>query len=179
MATGLLFAFAHAICLFVNFDPPKAESPPAQSPCKAQGDQAGARTPEQTIKALFIAMIDEDQDAVRRLTVPNPDLAFLWQGDKLTPAQRATAIAELDSWHFRRLKVGDEVQLPGGKKFVVDAKRVNDRHLMISVTDSPLPFLLVKTGEEWKVDSRPIIAGRKAAAAAGQRRAPEKQTPPQ
>jgi hypothetical protein len=181
MTMGLLFVISQLFGVLLNFDPPKqAESPPAQSPSKTPEDKAaGARTPEQTIKALFVAMIDEDQDAIRRLTVPNPDLALLWQGDKLTPAQRAMAIAELDSWHFRRHKVGDEVPLPGGRKLVVNAKHVNDRHLMISVTDSPLPFLLAKTGEDWKVDARPIIAARKAAAAAGQRGSPKKEAPPQ
>jgi hypothetical protein len=178
MAIGPLLALAQLFCLLVSFDPPKqtaAESPPAQSPTKAGDHTAGARTPEQTIKAFLIAMFDKDQDAVRRTTLPNPDLALLWQGDALTPAQRAMAMAELESWHFRRLKVGDEVQLPGGKKLVIDEKRVNDRRLMITVTDSPLPFLLVKVGEEWKVDARPVIAGRKAAAAARQRGATQKE----
>jgi hypothetical protein len=49
-------------------------------------------------------MLDKDQGAVGRTTLPNPDLALLWQGDTLTAAQRA--LAELESWGFRRIKVG-------------------------------------------------------------------------
>ena len=179
MATALLLVLLQACCLLVNFDPPQQAGntiPPAQSATKAPGDhKAGPRTPEETIKAFVTAMFDEDQDGIRRTALPNPDLALLWQGDKLTAVQRAMAIAELKSWRFRRLKVGDEVQLPGGKKFVIDENRVDERHLMISVTDSPLPFLLVKVGQEWKVDASPVIASRKAAAAVRRRRATQKE----
>jgi hypothetical protein len=129
----------------------------------------GTNTPEETLKDFLTAMIENDQAGIQRTALPNPELSLLWHSDKLTPAQKAIARAEINPSSFRRLKVGDRVKLPGGQKIVFDKNWINDRRQAISVSDGPLPFILVKVKDEWRVDATPLIAGRLAAAAVGER----------
>jgi hypothetical protein len=128
-------------------------------------------TPEEALKDFLTAMIENDQAGIQRTALPNPELSLLWQGDKLTPAQKAIAKAGMNPSTFRRLKVGDVVQVPRGPKIVMDEKRINERTQHIVLPDGPLPFMLVKVGNSWKVDASPIIAGRIAAAAVNERHA--------
>ncbi|HEV8000710.1 MAG TPA: hypothetical protein VGP63_12575 [Planctomycetaceae bacterium] len=129
----------------------------------------GTNTPEEALKDFLAAMIENDQAGIQRTALPNPELSLLWHSDKLTPAQKAIARAEINPSSFRRLKVGDRVKLPGGQKIVFDKNWINDRRQAISVSDGPLPFILVKVKDEWRVDATPLIAGRLAAAAVGER----------
>lgn len=175
MIRTCLLALAPLVGLLADVDPPQGAAPPttpAQSATKPDASHTtAARTPEDVLKAFMLALFDGDQEAIRRTALPSPDLAVLWQADKLTVGQKAIAVAQINSSRPRRLKVGETVKLPGGKKLVIDANRVNDRTLMIDAFEAPVPFILVKAGDEWKVDASPIIAARKAAAMTRQRRA--------
>jgi hypothetical protein len=128
-------------------------------------------TPEEALNNFLTAMVENDQAGIRRTALPNPELSLLWRGEKLTPAQKAIAKASMDPSKFRRLKIGDVVQVPHGPKIVMDEKRINERTQHIVLPDGPLPFLLVKVDNTWKVDASPLIVGRLAAAAVSERNA--------
>jgi hypothetical protein len=66
---------------------------------------------------------------------------------------------------IKRLKIGDKVDLPGGRTMTVDESRVNENRLLLQMERDPLPWTLVKRKGAWKVDPSPVIAARKAAAA--------------
>ncbi len=128
-------------------------------------------TPEAALHDFLIAITENDQAGIERTALPNPELSLLWQGEKLTPAQKAIAAASVDPSKFRRLKVGEVVQIPRGQKIVMDEKRINERVQQLVLPEGPLPFSVVKVGDRWKVDASPIIAGRVAASAVSERNA--------
>jgi len=72
----------------------------------------------------------------------------------------------LGSVTFQHLKVGDEVQVPGAGKLLIDQNQVNDDRQQVTVSGYPVPFALIKAADGWRVDAGPTIIARKAIAAA-------------
>jgi hypothetical protein len=70
---------------------------------------------------------------------------------------------------IRRLKPGDEIKLPQGKVAVVPAAEADEDHAVLIPEGSQSPIRLRRVEGHWKVDARPVIAARKAAAAAQQK----------
>jgi hypothetical protein len=179
---------AQILCLTTVFDGPRAiaaETPPTQVAAAADRNakpapnseggpkqaSTGADTPEEALKAFLTAMVNGDPAAIRRAALPNPELPLLWQGNKLTPAQKVLALSLADPSSFRRLKVGDKVHVPGYPDIVLDQTRVNADHQEIVSWSAPLPYSLVKVDGRWKVDASFLVAARSAAAAARERNA--------
>jgi hypothetical protein len=173
MAIRSLLVIGQLLCLLAAFDPPgdsATQKPGPLSVTKPGANAAaGARTPEDVLSAFLTAMMDDDQEGIRRTALPNPELSVLWHGEPLTAAQKVVAKAAFKPSYFRRLKVGDPMRIPGGRKIVLDKRWINERRLAITMPDGRLPFFLVKIKDEWRVDASPVIAGRLAAAAVGER----------
>jgi hypothetical protein len=138
-------------------DKPAASDKPA-------ADAKGAATPEEALANFLKGMIECDLTTVSKNSLAKPRLEILCKGDKLTAEQKAESQKAIDPANFRRLKVNDIARLPGGKKYIVTRYHVNDTRQEIVMGKSPIPFIVVKEGERWKVDPSPLIAARTAAA---------------
>ena len=66
------------------------------------------------------------------------------------------------------MKVGERLSLPDGKTRVISEEQVNASKMMLTFPDNPVPFVLVKSEDGWRVDATTIIAARKASAGAGE-----------
>jgi hypothetical protein len=97
--------------------------------------------------------------------LPHPDAAFLWtNAEPLPDDQKAAAERYIKSLELKQLKVGDKVQIPGGKTLVLDEDHVNATRAQVTHDDAPLPFIVVKTQHGWLVNAGPLIDGRRRAA---------------
>ena len=71
------------------------------------------------------------------------------------------------------LKAGDKFTLPQGQAVVVKAEDVGPDRALLLPEGGSLPTRLQKVEGHWKVNPSAVIAGRKAAEAAQERRAEE------
>jgi hypothetical protein len=140
----------------------QARSTKATSQSKAKITIADA-TPEDALRTFMLALISQDEPAVRAVTVPNPDLAWLMKGEPAPPEVIKDVMAQLAKQPIKRLKEGENVPLPKGKQYVVAASDVGDNKAILLPQGAPLPTRLHKVKGHWKVVADPFIAGRKAA----------------
>ncbi|HEV3417304.1 MAG TPA: hypothetical protein VG056_10835 [Pirellulales bacterium] len=145
-----------------------AKTPQTESVVEARGE------PEDVLRRFLMASLSHDETGIRATTLPNPEVSLLWQGPRVSSSETSEAIKSVA---FRRLKVGDEVKISGGKKLLLDETYVNENRQQITGPDFPFPFILVKESDGWKVDAFPIIAARKAAAAEMRKNADTSSTP--
>jgi hypothetical protein len=128
-------------------------------------------TPEAAYHSFHVALVAGDVEALRRLALPlsDGDFALLLNGQHLTRAGSAIlhrAIA--DNQELKRLKAGDVLPLPGGVSFAVRPEQVAGGRAVLLPDDSPIPTDLRRLDGRWRVDARPIVAGRRAASAKAQ-----------
>jgi hypothetical protein len=143
-------------------DPPQAPAKPAYA----------QDTPESAFKSLLVAMAVGDEAALGKLALPDEEFAYLLAGDHIAPDQaEGFRKAVVDKIVLKRLKAGDEVKLPNGQVLKVAPEEVTEDRAVILPQGPPLPLFAYRDKADWKLDARPIIAGRKAADAA--RRAAE------
>lgn len=141
------------------------ESKPTDDP-KAAATEVKAATPEEAMRSFMAAMICQEEEALRELTLPNEEFEWLLRGDaapKEVHQQIKDRIAEMPVEVF---KEGDEIMLPGGRKQKVKAEEVGEDRAVVMPEGAPIPTRLRKVEGRWRVDATPIIAGRKAADAA-------------
>jgi hypothetical protein len=140
----------------------------ARANADATGPSPNDDTPETAFRSFMVGMLDRDEAALRALTLPIPDRDFEWllRGE-IAPAGEAqkmrTFFAELK---IQRLKPGDRIELPRGRSITVRPQEANEDHAVLMPEGSPLPTRVQRVKGHWKVDARPVIAGRKAADAA-------------
>jgi hypothetical protein len=138
-------------------------TPPANDAAPEQASET-----EAVLKRFLTALLTHDEGELRATSIADPDLAILLEGTP-TPASgiegEKNAIA---AGKFRHLKVGDEVKLPGGANLVLDNTHVNANQEQIVWNNGPIPFILEKKRDGWKVNAAPLVVARKAAAAARQ-----------
>jgi hypothetical protein len=112
-------------------------------------------------------MVSNDKETIREITVPNPDAAVLWSGQKVPDEAIEMIKKELESAKCRELKVGDVFVLPNKKELKITDKMVNEDNKMFVPTiggqEMPTPLAARKTKGQWKVDAGPLIAARLAA----------------
>ena len=154
-ALGLVRADAGAQDPQPDAPKPEASAPPARD-----------ATPEAALRTFFGALVNQDEPTLRGITLPVDGFEWLLKGEKLTGMQAIAARVGVGTMPIRPLKPGDELILPGGRKVVVQPEEVSDTRRVLIVNDAPIPTRLTKVGAGWKVDAAPIIAARKAAAAA-------------
>jgi len=70
---------------------------------------------------------------------------------------------------IRRLEPGESVTLPKGQTLTVRPEEVSEDRAILLPEGDFLPVRLRRVEGHWKVDARPIISARKAAAAAQQK----------
>lgn len=118
------------------------------------------------LREFLVAVMLGDRETGRKFVLPNPANPILWQGEHAPPEAAAKTREYVTAIPLRRVKVGDRVILPDSNELTVDDSQVNADRVLIMTEDSPIPFILVRSGGTWKVDASPVIAGRQAAEAA-------------
>lgn len=142
----------------------------------AEGPASRPANPEDAIRDLWTAMLAQDESAVRKLILPNPDAQVLWGGEPVPPEHRETARKSIAEMSFREVHPGDHFSLPDGRTLVVTEDMVSaDRCLLQPIIDGqamPVPFSVCRVDATWKVDAGPLIAARLAAKANRQKARP-------
>jgi hypothetical protein len=132
---------------------------------KAKTDVAAA-TPVQALRTFQIALITKDEATLRAVTLAADDFGRLLEGEGV-PADKTDVIrATAERQPIRTLKAGDEINVPGSGKSKVQPAEVTDERAVLLPEGAPMPIRLKKVDGRWRVDARPMIAGRKAAEAA-------------
>lgn len=137
------------------------------------GSATAADTPEAALRSFMLAMVTHDEPALKALTLPVPDsdLAWLLKGEAVPAGELEQARAFFSTMKIQSLKPGDRVDLPGGRTITVRPTEVTDTRAVLMTEGAPLPTRVQKFQGRWRVDARPIIAGRKAADAARKKKA--------
>ena len=110
-------------------------------------------------------MLDGDQDRVNRCTLPAEGREVLTKGQHPSGAELDAAKSSIQNLALQQLNVGDVVKMPNGKSVTLDASMVNQDHMQITGPSIPVPFSVVRKGDEWKVDAGALIAARGASGA--------------
>ena len=118
--------------------------------------------PEDVLLDFLLAVFACDAEGIARSSVPHPDAIMLTQGQKAPPEVLAEMKKRLPE-SFSRVKLGEQVKLPGGKTVIVDETHVNENRVEIKWGDEPIPFILVREDGAWKVEPGPVVDGRLAA----------------
>lgn len=145
-----------------------SESPSSATPAVTKieelavsSNSSEAQTPATVLRAFLIALAAGDSAKGNGLIVANPDAEILWQG-KAGPLDVFAVSLSLEAG-LQSLKIGDRVELPGGKSVVIDESHVNDNRAEFTMPGNPVPFVVVKSDGQWRVDASTVIAARKAA----------------
>jgi hypothetical protein len=151
------------LSLVVGCQPP----PNAAAPERLVDDEvarAERDAPELTLREFLRAFLDQDEPALRRLTVDCPDRAQLWSfGHPIMHADRRRDFLEST---MRRVAVGETVYLPAPEDLravLMDEAMINDGRAVILLDDNRLlPWLLVRTGGKWRVDPYAFVVAIKS-----------------
>ena len=107
--------------------PPQAKSRSgAALPTPASKIAVADATPEDALRTFMLALIAQDEAALRAVTLPNPDLDWLMKGQPAPPEVIKDATAQFAKLPIKRLKEGEKVALPKGKHYVVTASEVGE-----------------------------------------------------
>jgi hypothetical protein len=159
---------------------------PAQTKSRPRGATATAgpkmqivdATPEDAFRTFMMAIITHDEAALRVITLPNPDLAWLLKGPVAPPEAVKDASAMFAKLPIKRLKAGDIFTPPTGKAQTVTAGEVGEDKAVLVPEGTPIPIRCKNVEGHWKVETAPLIAGSKAADAARKKAAAKKAAPP-
>ncbi len=123
-----------------------------------------ADSPEATLRRFLTGMLDGDADAIKAESLPNKELDVLLKSGERPPAEIVDQMkAAFQSLPIRRMKAGEQLTLPNGKKITIEEAMISDSRLQLSMVTMPVPVALVKVDGAWKVDPAPLIEARKAA----------------
>lgn len=140
----------------------KARSGAVASKAGSQIKVADA-TPEDALRTFMLAVMVQDGEALRVVTLPNPDRDWLLKGQPAHSEVIKAATAQFAKLPIMRLKEGQKVDLPKGKQYVVAASEVGEDRAVLLPKGAPVPTRLRKVDGHWKVAADPFIAARKAA----------------
>ena len=144
--------------------PPTAKSQSGAAASKTNGQiKVADATPEDALRTFMLAVLAQDKEAVRVVTLPNPERDWLLKGQPAPPEVIKDATAQFARLPIRRLKQGEKVALPKGKQYVVAASEVGEDRAVLLPQGAPLPTRLRRVDNHWKVAADPFIAARKAA----------------
>ena len=121
--------------------------------------KAEAEAPERTLRQFLRAFLDQDEVALRRLSLDCRDRQELWSFG--APIPHRGRLWEFLKSPMRRVRSGETLYLPdpeylrpvgAGEDFI------NDRRVVIVLDDNRmLPWLLVGDGGTWRVDPHPFV----------------------
>jgi hypothetical protein len=155
---------------------PKAEeATPKSRPGMAKAPAGGARpafsdaTPEEALRTFMVAAVAQDEPTLRAITLPDRELVWLLGGQP-APAEAVEKVRTLAAeMKVRRLKPGDQITLPQNRVAVVGPEEATEDRAVLLPEGAQVSVRLQRIEGHWKVDARPVIAARKAAAAAQQK----------
>ena len=87
----------------------------------------------------------------------------------MTENERTSMLEHFESVRISRLSAGDVITLPNGRKITIATSMVHKDRQQLTMPQNPIPYNIVRTDGQWRVDVAPIIAGRLAAEAARNR----------
>jgi hypothetical protein len=128
-------------------------------------------TPEEAWRTFLIAMVMHDEPVLRKVTLPAKNLEVLLRGEVVPKDQISQYREQLVKQPVRRLRAGEVINIPGKGKMMLTNDDVSDVKAVILPDGAPVPTRCQKVEGRWKIDARPIIAARQAAAAAAERKA--------
>lgn len=141
-----------------------------QNSTGTDASSADQSSPEYALRQFLNAMLSGDKEGISRTALPHERLDVLVSENQPPQGILAAMKQQMQAAPISRLSVGDTVTLPDGRKLTLDSSWVNENRQQLTMPGNPIPFILVRTDGQWKVDAAPIIAGRLAAKAAEKRR---------
>jgi hypothetical protein len=157
------------IALFLSMTLGLQNTKPAAPAAPAEA-VSPAKTPEEALRLFVIATLTRDEAALRAVSLPDPGLAFLLQGASV-PAEQLEGVKEqVAKLPIKALKPGDTYTLPGNRTMTVKPEEVTAERVVLLPQGAPVPTRCRKVGDRWKVDPAPVIAARKAAQAAREKK---------
>lgn len=130
---------------------------------------AVVETPENVARMFWVAMLQHDETALRRLTIPADGLEILWEPDPILAArgvrERPTSLWFLLAQAFmpyRRAAVG-ETFLFGKLPVTFTHRHINDGSIVLIAPAQPMPTFVVRVNGRWRVDAGPLLAARRKA----------------
>jgi hypothetical protein len=125
----------------------------------------------------MLAVLAQDEGAIRAITLPTPDLDWLLNSQPAPPEVIKDVQGQFDKRPIKRLKQGEKITLPRGNSYEVTAKEVGDDRAVLLPQGAPVPTRLERVAGHWKVNADPFIAARKTADAARKKAAAKPLTP--
>lgn len=120
-------------------------------------------SPESILRAFLIGIVEKDHETLIRTGNGEGPLELLLDGETLTGSQLAETISHFETMEITRLRVGDSITFPNGKKIAFGEHDINSHRLKLMVPSNPIAFDLQKFDGTWYVNVDTIIAVRKAA----------------
>ena len=121
-------------------------------------------TPEDALCTFMVAAVAKDEAALRAVTLPNPDLGWLLRGERASAETVEQVRSVYSKVKIRRLKPGEQVDLPGNSTHVVHSREVTEDRALLLPEGARGPVRLQRIDGHWKIDARAAIAASKAAA---------------
>jgi hypothetical protein len=121
--------------------------------------KAEAEAPERTLRQFLRAFLDQDEAALRKLSLDCRDRQELWSFG--APIPHRGRLWDFLKSPMRRVRLGETLYLPDPeylRPVRADEDFINDRRVVIVLDDNRiLPWLLVRDGGTWHVDAYPIV----------------------
>jgi hypothetical protein len=131
--------------------PPQPIGPPREADLK----------PEEVAKRFLKGVLTRDKAAITRWSVPTPDLDVLWSDPPLPEKLKTRAEKTTEKLTFRRLRVGETIELVGGEKYLVEEKHVNRYQTLILPEGFRIPLVVERFQDGWRVDASTWVLARK------------------
>ncbi len=134
-------------------------------------------TKRETCQKFFKSILQNDKEGVLSTILPAEGAEILWQG-QAPPKEMLKQIEKaVQNLSIIEINEGETVELPNGKSFVITKEMINTRFIWVTMGGKrmPTPFLILKVKGNWKIDAKPLIAGRKAAKKIREQRKEKKQ----
>ncbi len=130
-----------------------------------------AQTPEvispsapEIYRDFLVALVKNDKTALVRLSLPNNEISLLLSDVPMSAEQQKAAISHIEANAYRILKVGEIFRLPNGRTLSPTKETEQKGWIIIANSGDPLPHMLQKTEDGWRVEAGDLIAARKAIA---------------
>ncbi len=125
----------------------------------ANGLVADDLSPVEVCRQFQIALALKDEATIRRLALPDPNLAVLWQGEKPDIEQLNAVYLSYKELKIVQLQPGETFSV-GGHELTVTSQMANGtralvRRLIPGRDEPPLP--MVRAKGRWRMDARPFI----------------------
>ena len=119
----------------------------------------------------MLALVSGDEDVLKKNSIPHKDLGILLSANRPPPEAVAQMKEMFGKLPLTQLKIGDSIKLPNGKEIIMNETHISEDRVMLNFPNNPLPFQLVRKENKWRVNPKPLISARKAAAASKRKQA--------